>query len=232
MLAELKKQVCEANRLLPEYGLVVFTWGNVSGIDRKKGLIVIKPSGVDYEGMTPDDMVVVDMESGERVAGEYRQSSDTETHLELYRSFPNIGGVVHTHSRWATTFAQSGIGIPPFGTTHADYFFGEVPCTRKMTEPEIKESYEMETGRVIVETFQNKSPDDVQAVLVHSHGPFVWGRNPMEAVHNSVVLEELGQMAWQNLLMDKVREPMQKDLLEKHFLRKHGKNAYYGQSDK
>ena len=229
MLEELKKHVCEANLLLPEYGLVVFTWGNVSGIDREKGLMVIKPSGVEYEGMTPGDMVVVDLEFGERVAGNYRPSSDTNTHLELYRRFPKIGGIVHTHSRWATTFAQSGIGVPPFGTTHADYFFGEVPCTRKMTEAEIKGSYEMETGRVIAETFQDKSPDEIQAVLVHSHGPFVWGTDPMDAVHNSVVLEELGKMAWQNLLMDKKQEFMQRDLLEKHYLRKHGENAYYGQ---
>lgn len=229
MLEELKKHVCEANLLLPEYGLVVFTWGNVSGIDREKGLMVIKPSGVEYEGMTPGDMVVVDLEFGERVAGNYRPSSDTNTHLELYRRFPKIGGIVHTHSRWATTFAQSGIGVPPFGTTHADYFFGEVPCTRKMTEAEIKGSYEMETGRVIAETFQDKSPDEIQAVLVHSHGPFVWGTDPMDAVHNSVVLEELGKMAWQNLLMDKEQEFMQRDLLEKHYLRKHGENAYYGQ---
>ena len=229
MLEELKKHVCEANLLLPEYGLVVFTWGNVSGIDREKGLMVIKPSGVEYEGMTPGDMVVVDLEFGERVAGNYRPSSDTNTHLELYRRFPKIGGIVHTHSRWATTFAQSGIGVPPFGTTHADYFFGEVPCTRKMTEAEIKGSYEMETGRVIAETFQDKSPDEIQAVLVHSHGPFGWGTDPMDAVHNSVVLEELGKMAWQNLLMDKEQEFMQRDLLEKHYLRKHGENAYYGQ---
>lgn len=179
--------------------------------------------------MTPGDMVVVDLEFGERVAGNYRPSSDTNTHLELYRRFPKIGGIVHTHSRWATTFAQSGIGVPPFGTTHADYFFGEVPCTRKMTEAEIKGSYEMETGRVIAETFQDKSPDEIQAVLVHSHGPFVWGTDPMDAVHNSVVLEELGKMAWQNLLMDKKQEFMQRDLLEKHYLRKHGENAYYGQ---
>jgi len=229
MLEELKKQVCEAHLLLPEYGLVVFTWGNVSGIDREKGLMVIKPSGVDYKGMMPDDMVVVDLETGKRVEGAYKPSSDTDTHLELYRSLPNVGGIVHTHSRWATTFAQSGMGIPAFGTTHADYFFGEIPCTRKMTEAEIKESYEMETGRVIVETFRDKSPDDIPAVLVHSHGPFVWGTDPANAVHNSVVLEELAQMAWQNLLMDGEQEPMQRELLEKHYLRKHGKNAYYGQ---
>lgn len=229
MLEELKKQVCKANLLLPEYGLVVFTWGNVSGIDREKGLMVIKPSGVDYKGMTPDHMAVVDLGTGKRVEGDYKPSSDKDTHLELYRNFPKIGGIVHTHSRWATIFAQSGMGIPAFGTTHADYFFGEIPCTRKMTEAEIKESYEAETGRVIVETFRDKSPDDIPAVLVHSHGPFVWGADPTNAVHNSVVLEEVAQMAWQNLLMDRERGPMQQELLEKHYLRKHGKNAYYGQ---
>ena len=229
MLEELKRKVCEANLLLVEYGLIVFTWGNASGIDRGQGLMVIKPSGVDYKGMTPDHMVVVDLETGKRVEGACKPSSDTDTHMELYRSFPNISGIVHTHSRWATTFAQSGMGIPPFGTTHADYIFGEIPCTRKMTEAEIRESYEMETGRVIVETFRDKSPDDIPAVLVHSHGPFVWGTDPANAVHNSVVLEELAQMAWQNLLMDREQEPMQRELLEKHYLRKHGRNAYYGQ---
>lgn len=232
MLEELKKQVCEANLLLPEYGIVVFTWGNVSGIDRGKGLIVIKPSGVDYKGMAPNDMVIVDLETGKPIEGDYKPSSDTDTHLELYRSFANIGGIVHTHSLWATTFAQSGIGVPPLGTTHGDYFFGEIPCTRKMTGSEIEGSYEMETGRVIVETFQNKNPDDIPAVLVHSHGPFVWGTDPANAVHNSVVLEELAKMAWQNLLMDRSQEPMQRKLLEKHYLRKHGKDAYYGQDDK
>lgn len=229
MLEELKQKVYEANMQLPEHNLVVFTWGNVSGIDREKGLVVIKPSGVDYGKMTPDDMVVVDLKTGERVEGRLNPSSDTPTHLVLYRAFENIGGVVHTHSRWATVFAQSGRGIPPLGTTHADYFYGEIPCTRKMTPEEIAGAYEHETGNVIVETFEGKSADDIPAVLVHSHGPFTWGTDPFNAVHNAVVLEELAFMAWHNLSMNPDIPVMQQELLDKHYLRKHGANAYYGQ---
>ena len=190
MLEQLKKTVCEANLLLPKYSLVTFTWGNVSAVDREKGLIVIKPSGVDYDGMTWEDMVVVDL-NGEKVEGRWKPSSDTATHAALYRAFKNIGGVVHTHSRWATTFAQAGKGIIPMGTTHADYFYGEIPCTRLMTEEEIKGEYELETGNVIIETFSQKDPDAVPGVLVHSHGPFAWGTDAMNAVHNAVVMEEV-----------------------------------------
>ena len=229
MLEELKQKVYEANMQLPEHNLVVFTWGNVSGIDREKGLVVIKPSGVDYGKMTPDDMVVVDLKTGERVEGRLNPSSDTPTHLVIYRAFENIGGVVHTHSRWATVFAQSGRGIPPLGTTHADYFYGEIPCTRKMTPEEIAGAYEHETGNVIVETFEGKSADDIPAVLVHSHGPFTWGTDPFNAVHNAVVLEELAFMAWHNISMNPDIPVMQQELLDKHYLRKHGANAYYGQ---
>lgn len=230
MLARLKQQVCAANRKLPDYGLVTFTWGNVSGIDREKGLVVIKPSGVEYADLTPEDMVVVEVESGDVAEGKRRPSSDTETHLELYRRFLNIGGIVHTHSRWATTFAQSGLGIPPFGTTHADDFYGEIPCTREMTGEEIGGNYELETGKVIAETFEGKNPDAIPAVLVRSHGPFAWGANPDNAVHNAVVLEECARMAWQNLLHNPAQAPIRQELLDKHFLRKHGKNAYYGQT--
>ena len=231
MLEELKQKVFEANMLLPKYGLITFTWGNVSGIDREKGLIVIKPSGVDYDTMKPDDMVVVDL-NGQVVEGHYKPSSDTPTHIELYKSFPDIGGVVHTHSRWATTFAQSGLGIPALGTTHADYFYGEIPCTRKMTSEEIKGAYEKETGTVIIERFEKSgiNPNDVPAVLVHSHGPFTWGTDPHNAVHNAVVLEEVAFMAWHNLELSNGEIPsMQQELLDKHYLRKHGANAYYGQ---
>lgn len=229
MLEELKQKVYEANMKLPEHGLVVFTWGNVSGIDREKGLVVIKPSGVDYDKMKPEDMVVVDLNTGERVEGRLNPSSDTPTHLVLYRAFRNIGGVVHTHSRWATVFSQSGRGIPPLGTTHADYFYGEIPCTRKMTAQEIGGEYERETGNVIVETFADKPADDIPAVLVHSHGPFTWGTDPFNAVHNAVVLEELAFMAWHNMMMNPELPPMQQELMDKHYLRKHGANAYYGQ---
>lgn len=231
MLEELKQKVYEANMLLPRHGLVTFTWGNVSGIDRESGLIVIKPSGVDYDVMKASDMAVVDLQ-GNRVEGELNPSSDTPTHLELYRAFPNIGGVVHTHSRWATTMAQAGLGIVPLGTTHADYFYGEIPCTRRMTPAEIAGAYEKETGSVIIEQFVQDgiSPDDVPAVLVHSHGPFAWGTDPHNAVHNAVVLEEVAFMAWHNLaLSGNTIQPMQQELLDKHYLRKHGVNAYYGQ---
>lgn len=229
MLKKLKQQVFEANLLLPKHGLVTFTWGNVSGIDREKGLVVIKPSGVEYDAMKADDMVVVDLENGKTVEGRLNPSSDTATHLELYKAFPNIGGIVHTHSRWATVFAQSGLGIPALGTTHADYFYGEIPCTRKMTEAEIKGEYEKETGTVIIERFDGISPDDVPAAVVHSHGPFAWGADAMNAVHNAVVLEEVAFMAWHNISLNPQINPMQQELLDKHYLRKHGANAYYGQ---
>lgn len=231
MLENLKKEVFEANMALPKYGLVTFTWGNVSGIDRESGLVVIKPSGVEYDSMKVEDMVVVDLD-GKVVEGHYKPSSDTATHIELYKAFKDIGGIVHTHSRWATTFAQSGRGIPALGTTHADYFYGEIPCTRKMTKEEIEGAYEKETGSVIIECFneRNINPNDVPGVVVYSHGPFTWGSNPQGAVHNSVVLEEVSFMAWHNLSMSGGIIPsMQQDLLDKHYLRKHGKNAYYGQ---
>jgi len=237
MLESLKKDVLEANLQLPKHKLITFTWGNVSGIDREQGLVAIKPSGVEYDNMTVDDIVVVELDSGKKVDGKLSPSSDTATHLELYKAFPNIGGVVHTHSRWATIFAQSGLGIEPLGTTHADYFYGEIPCTRKMSDLEIAGDYEAETGNVIVETFAKLDPDAIPAVLVHSHGPFTWGRDAFDAVHNAVVLEEVAFMAWHNFMMfsdsvnlEAVSVPrMQKELLDKHYLRKHGKNAYYGQ---
>lgn len=229
MLEQLKKEVFKANLLLPKYDLVTFTWGNVSGVDREKNLMVIKPSGVEYDTMKPWDMVVVDLKTGKKVEGDLNPSSDTDTHVALYNAFPNIKGIVHTHSRWATVFAQSGRGIPALGTTHGDYFYGEIPCTRKMTPEEIGGKYELETGNVIIETFKDKSPDDIPSVLVHSHGPFCWGTDPFNAVHNAVVLEELAFMAWHNLMMNPDIPPMQQELLDKHYLRKHGDNAYYGQ---
>lgn len=231
MLEKLKEEVCRANLLLPEHNLVVFTWGNVSGIDREKGLFVIKPSGVPYDKLTPDDMVVVNLK-GKKVEGRLNPSSDTPTHCVFYNKFPNIGGVVHTHSRWATIWAQAGRGIPAYGTTHGDYFYGEIPCTRKMTPAEIAGEYEKETGNVVVETFQKCNSDEIPAVLVHSHGPFTWGKDCFEAVHNSVVLEELAMMAWHTEAIAKApAEQMQQELLDKHFLRKHGANAYYGQRE-
>ena len=232
MLEDLKQAVWEANLRLPKHNLVTFTWGNVSGIDRQKGLMVIKPSGVEYDALKPSDLVVVDLETGKTVEGDLKPSSDTDTHLVLYRAFPNIGGVVHTHSRWATIFAQAGRGVPALGTTHGDYFYGEIPCTRRMTAEEIGGRYELETGNVIVERFRHLDPDSVPAVLVHSHGPFCWGKDAKEAVHNAVVLEEVAFMAWHNLALDAALPPMQQELLDKHFLRKHGKNAYYGQKKK
>lgn len=229
MLEALKQSVFEANLLLPKHGLVTFTWGNVSGVDREQGLMVIKPSGVEYDTMRPEDMVVVDLKTGKKVEGELNPSSDTDTHVVLYNAFPEIGGIVHTHSRWATTFAQAGRGIPALGTTHGDYFYGEIPCTRKMTPAEIGGRYEWETGNVIVETFGDKSAKDIPAVLVHSHGPFCWGKDPKNAVHNAVVLEEIAFMGWHALQMQPDLPPMQQELLDKHYLRKHGANAYYGQ---
>lgn len=232
MLEELKQAVFEANLLLPKYDLVTFTWGNVSGVDREKGLMVIKPSGVEYDTMRPEDMVVVSLKTGEKVEGDLNPSSDTDTHVVLYNAFPDIGGIVHTHSRWATTFAQAGQGIEALGTTHGDYFYGEIPCTRKMTPEEIGGKYELETGNVIVETFHDKSANDIPAVLVHSHGPFCWGTSPKNAVHNAVVLEELAFMAWHAKMLNPALPPMQQELLDKHYLRKHGANAYYGQGKK
>ena len=229
MLEELKEQVYRANLLLPEHGLVTFTWGNVSGIERSKGLVIIKPSGVSYDAMQADDMVVVALETGTVVEGKLKPSSDTATHLELYKAFPNIGGIVHTHSRWATTFAQAGRGIMALGTTHGDYFYGEIPCTRRMTKAEIEGEYEKETGTVIIETFRDKNPDAVPAVLVYSHGPFTWGTDAMNAVHNAVVLEEIAIMNFHAMMLEPNIPPMQQDLLDRHYLRKHGANAYYGQ---
>ena len=227
MLEALKEKVWKANLELPQNGLVTFTWGNVSGIDREKGLVVIKPSGIEYDKLTPDDMVVLDLE-GNKVEGKWNPSSDTPTHLVLYKAFPNIGGIVHTHSKWATSWAQAGRSIPAYGTTHADYFYGDIPCTRKMKRLEINGEYELETGNVIVETFKNLPAEDIPGVLVHSHGPFTWGTDPDNAVHNSVVLEEIAFMALQTEALNPDAERMQQTLLDKHYLRKHGKNAYYG----
>lgn len=229
MLEALKKSVWEANVLLPKHGLVTFTWGNVSGVDRERGLMVIKPSGVEYDKLRPEDMVVISLESGKRTEGALSPSSDTPTHVELYNAFPDIGGIVHTHSRWATIFAQSGAEIPALGTTHADYFYGAIPCTRKMTDAEIAGDYEKETGTVIIERFRDLQPNDIPAVLVYSHGPFAWGKDPYNAVHNAVVLEECAMMAWHSRMLAAGIPPMQRTLLDKHYLRKHGANAYYGQ---
>jgi len=227
MLEGLKEQVCRANLDLVKHRLVIFTWGNVSSIDRQKGLMVIKPSGVPYEGMSPEDMVVLDLD-GKVVEGKFNPSSDTATHLVLYKHFNHIGGIVHTHSEWATTWAQAGMPIPAIGTTHADYFYGEIPCTRKMTDEEILRAYELETGNVIVECFKDLNPDDVPGVLVNNHAPFSWGTDPHDAVHNAVVLEEVAKMTFRSLHLNAdIR--MSQTLLDKHFLRKHGKDAYYGQ---
>ncbi|MEA4970751.1 MAG: L-ribulose-5-phosphate 4-epimerase [Candidatus Pelethousia sp.] len=229
MLEELKRRVLEANLQLPAHGLVTFTWGNVSGIDRARGLMVIKPSGVAYENMTAADMVVTDLDCNV-VEGKLRPSSDAATHAVLYKAFPNIGGIVHTHSRWATIFAQAGRDIPALGTTGADYFWGAIPCTRRMTPEEIAGAYEAETGKVIAARFAGLEPDYTPAVLVHSHGPFAWGASPEEAVHNAVVLEEVAMMAWHALsLAGGALPPMQQELMDKHFYRKHGSGAYYGQ---
>ena len=230
MLKELRERVLKANLELPKYGLVTFTWGNVSEIDRESGLVAIKPSGVEYDVMTVDDIVIVDLQ-GNRVWGDKKPSSDTPTHLELYRQFPDIGGVVHTHSRHAVGWAQAGEDILALGTTHGDYFYGSVPCTRKMTPAEIAGEYELETGKVIVETFRNRGidPNMVPGVLVHSHGPFTWGKDGHNAVHNSVVLEEVAYMNFCSKLIRPSVQSMQQELLDKHYLRKHGKNAYYGQ---
>ena len=228
MLNEIKNRVLKANLSLPKYDLVTFTWGNVSEIDREKELVVIKPSGVPYEELTKDKLVVVNL-AGETVEGELNPSSDTATHLELYKNFPDIGGIVHTHSPWATSWAQAGQGIPCFGTTHADHFYGTIPCTREMRSNEIKQDYEKETGKVIVETFREKNENDIQAVLVNSHGPFVWASDAKQAVKNSVVLEEVAKMAYRTVQLDKNKSSINSTLLDKHFLRKHGKDSYYGQ---
>lgn len=228
MIEELKRQVYEANMDLPKHGLVTFTWGNVSGIDRASGYIVIKPSGVEYDKLTPKDMVVIDLE-GNKIEGNYNPSSDTETHLELYKSFPSIGGIVHTHSTWATSWAQSGRNIPCYGTTHADYMYGEIPCVRCLTKEEVQEEYEKNTGRLIVSHFRDKDYGAMPAVLCKNHGPFTWGKDAKEAVHNAVVLEEVAKMAANCEIINKKAEPAPKELLDKHYERKHGKNAYYGQ---
>ncbi|ANB57469.1 L-ribulose-5-phosphate 4-epimerase [Anoxybacillus sp. B7M1] len=228
MIDELKQLVWEANLQLPKQKLVTFTWGNVSGIDREQGLVVIKPSGIAYEKMTKEDMVVVDLE-GKVVEGNLKPSSDTPTHLVLYKAFPHIGGIVHTHSPWATIWAQAGKGIPPLGTTHADYFYGEIPCTRKMTQAEIKRAYELETGNLIVETFHSLDPMQVPGVLVHGHGPFTWGKDPNQAVYHAVVLEEVAKMAARTYQLNPNVQTIDQSLLDQHYLRKHGVNAYYGQ---
>ena len=231
MLEELKQKVYEANMLLPKYGLVTFTWGNVSGIDRESGLVVIKPSGVDYDKLTPDSMVVVNLE-GEVVEGDYRPSSDTPTHVVLYNRFQEIGGVVHTHSPWATSWAQAGRGIPCYGTTHADYLYGQVPCVRTLTKEEIETAYEKNTGVLIADEFERLAVDYLAtpAVLCKNHGPFTWGKDAKEAVHNAVVLEEVAKMAARCEQIDPKVNPAPQELQDKHYYRKHGKNAYYGQS--
>lgn len=231
MLEELKKQVYEANMKLPLYGLVTFTWGNVSGIDKEKGLFVIKPSGVDYERLTPEDMVVMDLE-GNKIEGRFKPSSDTPTHLELYKAFPEIGGIVHTHSSYATSWAQAGRGIPCYGTTHADYIYGEVPCLRCLSQEEIDQAYEENTGHLIVNEFRRMDREimAVPAVLCKNHGPFSWGKDAMDAVHNAVVLEEVAKMAYRTETINPRVAPAPQELQDKHYFRKHGANAYYGQN--
>lgn len=233
MLKELKERVYEANMLLPQHGLVTFTWGNVSEIDRESGIFAIKPSGVDYDKLTPADMVLMDLE-GNKVEGKYNPSSDTPTHLELYRAFAQVGGIVHTHSSYATSWAQAGRSIPCYGTTHADYIYGEVPCLRCLTEEEIREAYEANTGHLIVNEFARlgKDPMAVPAVLCKNHGPFAWGKDAQEAVHNAVVLEEVARMAYRTELIQPQAEPAPQELQDKHYFRKHGENAYYGQKEK
>lgn len=228
MLEDLKQKVLEANLSLPKYNLVTFTWGNVSGVSREDKLIVIKPSGVPYEVLKKEDMVVVDFD-GNIVEGDLNPSSDTPTHIVLYKNFPSIGGIVHTHAPWSTSWAQAGKSIPPLGTTHADYFYGTIPCTRAMSEAEINGAYEDETGKVIVETFQDIDPNHMPGVLVNNHAPFSWGKDPNEAVHNAVVLEEVAKMALQTYQLLPNVSPMDQVLLDKHYLRKHGAKAYYGQ---
>ncbi len=228
MLEQLKQQVYEANMELPRRGLVTYTWGNVSGIDRASGLVVIKPSGVEYDVLKPSDLVVVDL-AGNCVEGDYRPSSDTATHLELYKAFEQIGGVVHTHSTYATVWAQAGRAIPCYGTTHADYFYGEIPCARNLTPEEIEEAYEKNTGTVIIESFREKKPLEVPAVLCKNHGPFTWGKDAAQAVYHAVVLEEVAKMAWMTEQINPSAAPAPQCIQDKHYLRKHGPNAYYGQ---
>jgi L-ribulose-5-phosphate 4-epimerase len=232
MLEELKKRVYEANILLPKYDLVTFTWGNVSEIDREKGIFAIKPSGVDYDLLTPDDMVLMDLD-GNKVEGRYNPSSDTPTHLELYKAFADVGGIVHTHSSYATSWAQSGRGIPCYGTTHADYFYGEIPCLRCLTREEIADAYEKNTGLLIADEFRRLGldPAAVPAALCKNHGPFAWGRDAKEAVHNAVVLEEVAKMAFRCELINPEVSPAPQELQDKHYYRKHGANAYYGQDN-
>ena len=231
MLEDMKIKVCEANLELKRHALVIFSWGNVSGIDRSKGVIGIKPSGVAYDELTPDKIVLVDLD-GKAVEGDLRPSSDTDTHLELYRNFPNIGGVCHTHSTYATSWAQSCLPIPCMGTTHADNFYGSIPITKPMSPDEIKTDYERNTGKVIVETFKEIDPDQMPAVLVANHGPFTWGPTPIKSVETAVVLEQVAQMAMNAAVLNSPLVPVSQHLLDKHYLRKHGKNAYYGQDIK
>ena len=231
MLEELKQKVYDANMMLPKYGLVTFTWGNVSGIDREKSLVVIKPSGVDYDKLKPEHMVVVDLNTGRIIDGNLKPSSDTATHLELYKAFKGIGGVVHTHSSYATSWAQAGRAIRAYGTTHADYFYGDIPCTRALTKMEIENDYELNTGKVIIETFENKDPEAIPGVLVFNHAPFSWGLDPAEAVHNAVVLEEVAKMAFRCEIINHDITRMGKYIFDKHYHRKHGKSAYYGQNN-
>ena len=231
MLEDLKEQVLQANLELHRKGLVLYTWGNVSGIDREKGIIAIKPSGVSYSRMVRDHIVLLDMD-GNKVEGELNPSSDTPTHLELYKAYDSIGGICHTHSRWATVFSQSGLHLEPYGTTHADYFYGTVPCTRNLTKEEIQVDYEKNTGTVIIEAMEERPPLYMPAVLVKNHAPFTWGKDAAEAVYHAVVLEEVACMAWNMKIDNPQLEPMPEELLTKHFMRKHGADAYYGQSDK
>ena len=227
-MQQLKQQVFEANMDLPRYGLVTFTWGNVSAIDRQRGLVMIKPSGIAYKSMTVDDMSVVDLQ-GHVVEGRWRPSSDTATHLALYRRYPDLGGVVHTHSTHATAWAQAGLAIPALGTTHADYFFGDIPCTRALSAQEVDEAYELNTGQVIIETLGEANPLHTPGIVVYQHGPFAWGKDAHEAVHNAVVMEEVARMAWIARGINPQLQPIDSWLMNKHFQRKHGPNAYYGQ---
>jgi len=227
MLKSLRKSVYKANLELQNLGLVIFTWGNVSGINREKGLIVIKPSGIPYNKLTPDNMVIVDMQ-GNIVEGDYNPSSDLKTHLRLYEAFPDISGVVHTHSTYATAFAQAGLPLPAYGTTHADYFYGAVPCTKVLRDKDIKGDYELETGNIIADTFANLNPNAIPGVLVNNHGPFTWGTSPDDAVHNAAVLEECAKMAWISRGLNPGLEPIKQKLLDKHYNRKHGPGATYG----
>jgi len=228
-MQQLKQQVLEANLDLPRYGLVTFTWGNVSAIDRARGLVAIKPSGVDYDALKADDIVIVDLQ-GEVVEGRLRPSSDTATHLALYRRYPSLGGVVHTHSTHATAWAQAGLAIPALGTTHADYFLGDIPCTRALTEEEVQGEYELNTGRVIIETLKEAEPLHTPGVVVYQHGPFAWGKDAHDAVHNAVVMEEVARMAWIAHGINPGLKPIDSYLMDKHFMRKHGAHAYYGQN--